>query len=265
MSVPLSQLVIVFILLSATASGQQKEIVVNDSLLANSDKLNVKVGLQWPGKIHRFSFSGYTIVSSKAERTKTSQKGNLTSSNTESKGKFSFVMVNTSGDSVNVNAMQTIATKAKNSIPISPNFSVGTDELMEHSTSFFALITLMTDTTEKWTLHLDSTIDSSVTKKREEFLTNGTRIINLVFTSSDKNKPNRWRISALGYEFFENDRSVAALQYYGGGSGTSELKNIIWIARDLDSKMKVILASAMVAVLQVKLNSNVEMAYPIEL
>jgi hypothetical protein len=58
----------------------------------------------------------------------------------------------------------------------------------------------------------------------------------------------------LGYEFIENGQSLCALQYYGGGAFGMN-KNIIWIRRNLEARMKLILAAAMTAVLQIKVTA----------
>ena len=76
-------------------------------------------------------------------------------------------------------------------------------------------------------------------------------------TSSNKNGSDTRSLPALGYEFIENDQSLSALQYYGGGAFGLN-KNIIWINKSVDEKMKLILAAAGTAILQIKANSNQE-------
>ena len=72
----------------------QKNIVISDSLDANADKMNVKMGSQTMGKIWKFRFGDYAVISSKMGWTKTSAKANLLNTRTESKTtqKFSFVI-----------------------------------------------------------------------------------------------------------------------------------------------------------------------------
>ena len=48
----------------------QKNIVISDSLNANADKMNVKMGSQTIGKIWKFRFGDYAVVSSKMGWTK---------------------------------------------------------------------------------------------------------------------------------------------------------------------------------------------------
>ena len=78
----------------------QKNIVISDSLNANADEMNVKMGSQTMGKIWKFRFGDYAVVSSKMGWTKTSSKANLLNTRTESRTtqKFSFAMTGATAD-----------------------------------------------------------------------------------------------------------------------------------------------------------------------
>ena len=91
----------------------------------------------------------------------------------------------------------------------------------------------------------------------DALLTNGERKIIVTPTSSNKNGGDTRSFLALGYEFIENGQSLCALQYYGGGA-LGMNKNIVWIHNNLDEKVKLILAAASTAILQIKVNSNQE-------
>jgi len=58
-------------------------------------------------------------------------------------------------------------------------------------------------------------------------------------------------LSALGYELIENDHVLLALQYYSGGV-LGMNKNIVWIDNTLDPGMKLVLAAAATAIMQLK-------------
>jgi len=261
MSASLFRLVIGCILLSTTAFSQHKKIIISDSLSANSDKLSVKQGAQWPGRISRFRFGDYAVVSSKTQGGSTTEKGGFSRATVESKYKFSFVIADNSGDSAEVIVLRNTTTTALHEIEITSHFSVGDNELREHSYNLSAFIVPAADTAEKWLLQMDTTVGNAAEEKCRSFINNGTRTMNIAFTSSDKNhapKPHFIAFPtfpALGYEFFENERPLAAVQYNSGGTN-SKFKNIVWIARDLDNRMKLILAAAMTTVLQVKLNET---------
>lgn len=51
----------------------------------------------------------------------------------------------------------------------------------------------------------------------------------------------------------ENDHAFLALQYYGGGA-LGMNKNVVWIDNTQDPKMKLILAAAATAIMQLKMD-----------
>jgi hypothetical protein len=237
----------------------QKDIIIGDSLTANAEKLNVKMGTQWFGKIWKFHFGDYAVVSSKLGWVTTSTKGNFFNTKTESKSteKFSFVLTNKVNDSALVNAANNIAIQSLNEIDILPNFSWGNDQLLQETRNFSAFISINSDTSETWALFMNITRGSTTMGSYDAFLTNGKRKIFIIPTTSNKNGGDTRSLPALGYEFIENDQSVSALQYFGGGAFGLN-KNIVWINKNADEKMKLILAAASTAILQIKVNSNQE-------
>lgn len=248
------------LLLITKITEAQKDIIISDSLAANCEKLNVKMGTQWMGKIWKFHFGDYAVVSSKMGWTTTSIKGNLFNTKTESKSteKFSFVLINKkTNDSARVNAANNIVVQSLNEIEIFPHFSWGSNELLQESRNFSAFITVNGDTSETWALFMNVTRGSNTEGSYNAFLTNGERKIFLSSASSNKNGGDNRSLPALGYESIENGQSLSALQYYGGGLFGLN-KNIVWIRNSSDEKMKLILAAASTAILQIKANSNQE-------
>ena len=231
----------------------QKEIVIDDSLAANATKLNVKMGGQGFGKTWKFRFGDYGVVSSKAGWTSTTAKGNLFNTKTESKStqKFSFVMTNTGNDSALVNAASNINTKELHGFEISPSFSVGEDELLYESNNFSVYIYINNDSTDTWALLMNITRGSKTEKSWEAVLSNGVTKIFLYPASSLKDSKDNQSFPARGYEFIENEKSIGAVQYLGGGM-IGYNKNIVWLDNRLDEKTKLILAAAMTAIMQKK-------------
>lgn len=61
-------------------------------------------------------------------------------------------------------------------------------------------------------------------------------------------------LPARGYEFWETEQSLGAVQYYAGGAlGLN--KNVVYLRRDIDPQMKLLLASAMTAIMEYKLEA----------
>ena len=246
-----------FLVVLVKTTEAQKDIILSDSLAGNAKKMNVKMGTQWMGKIWKFRFGDYAVVSSKMGWTTTTTKGNLFNTKTENKSteKFSFALVNKTNDSAKVNAANNIVVQSLHEIEIFTHFSWGSNELLQESRNFSAFITINGDTSETWALFMNVTRGSNTEGNYEAFLTNGERKIFLSPASSNKNGGDTRSLPALGYEFIENGQSLSALQYYGGGL-LGMNKNIVWMRNTSDEKMKLILAAAMTAVLQIKANDS---------
>lgn len=247
---------LLFWVTSVEATHAQKEIIISESLAAFSEKLPVKMGTQWMGKIWNFKFGEYGVESSKMGWNVTTTRSNLFNTKTESSStqKFSFVLKHKTNGSALVNAANNISTKALQEMQISSHFYVGSNELLHASVNFSAFISMVGDTTESWALYMDETLDKTLGNKYEAILTNGERTIMIFQATSNKNGTDTRAIPAIGYEFVETEKSIGAVQYYGGGNFGAN-KNIIWLSNDLDAKNKLILASAMTALLQIKATS----------
>jgi hypothetical protein len=160
-------------------------------------------------------------------------------------------------DSAKVNAANNIASKSLNEIEILPHFSWGNNELLQEARNFSAFITINSDTSDTWALLMNVSRSSHAASTYAAFLTNGDRTIYINPVSSNKNGTDGRAMPAMGYEFSESGKPVAALQFYGGGMlGLN--KNAVWIYNQLETKMKLLLAAASTAILQVKVDSMTE-------
>ncbi|HMH35024.1 MAG TPA: hypothetical protein VK543_18440 [Puia sp.] len=241
----------------AGLTNAQKNIVISDSLTAQAEKLNVKMGGQGLGKMWKMSFGEYAVVSSKSGWTTSSSTGNFFNTKTESKTaqKFSFVLTNQLADSARVNAANNILVQSLQQIELLPHFSWGNNEQVNESRNFTAFITVNRDTSETWALLLHVAKGQDSLGNYDAFLTNGERRIFIVPSSSDKNASNAsspFSLSAAGYIFIENGQSLAALQYRGSGA-LGMNKNIVWMPRSFEARMKLVLAATMTAIMQLKM------------
>jgi hypothetical protein len=163
-------------------------------------------------------------------------------------------MTNVAKDSARVNAANNVMVRALQEVEILPHLLIGSNELVQEERNFSAYITINSDTTENWVLLMYMMKGNSTEGNFETILTNGERKIFLVPASSNKNGDDKRLLPALGYEFFEQGESLSAIQYYGGGLWGMN-KNIVWLSNAQDKKMKLILAAAMTAVLQLKVTA----------
>jgi hypothetical protein len=249
----------------AALAQTQTTIVISSGLSSRVDQLPVKVGTAWMGKIYKIKFGEYYVGESKMGWTITTQKAGILNRKTESssKQKFSFELNGSSTEIALVNAVSSMDTEALREWTITSystsqvQVSLDTDtELLLQSNSFSAIITIDNDTTAIWTLIM-TTFSGSKTDGHYvpiAQLSNGTRKIALVPVTSNDNGQDSRKIPALGYELMENGHGIAALQFYGGGTMGMN-KNIVWLPRDEEPKMKLLLAAALTAVLQYKMEN----------
>lgn len=239
-----------FFYVSASA---QKNIILNENLQANSEQFKVK--LRPHGNLWKIRFGDYSVISAKGGRTNTSSKSNMTGTKAETKSsnEFSFDL-GKKGDVATVKAVNNVNVESLHGLQIFKNFSVGKDEVTGSSNHFLALIKINQDTSDSWTLLMNSEYDATAGSIFEGVLTNGTRKINLTAASSNKEAKNNGFVPALGYQFDESGEYLGAVQYYGGGL-LGMNRNIVWMNKGLDPKFELVLAAATTAILQFKITS----------
>ena len=250
-------LLALLLLENSFAQAQQKNIVINEELAANAEMLKVKMGTAWMGKIYKFKFGDYNVVKSKMGWTVTTSSSNLLNTKTESKteNKFSFILSNNTSDSAIVNSLSDVIVKELHALNLFTSehyeFYIGSEELLMNAQIFSSFITTSSNRNEIWVLRIEQTEGSEADNKYEGVIGNGVRIINIIPVSSNQYGNDSRIFPALGYEFKENNESLCAVQYYGGGALGSN-KNIVWIKSELDPRMKLILAAAMTSLMQLK-------------
>jgi len=273
-----SALTVVALLAAFPAPAASKNIILSDSLLANADKWNVKQGAQWFGKIHKWSFGDYAMVTSKQGWTTTSTHTNFwkTKLASRTRNKFSFVLSNKTNDSAFVDAAHEISSQSNPGLSLGHGVTVGgTGETVE-ADRFVAFIQLNRDTTEEWMLSIATSdlsdrngdpIEGEATHAAT--LTSGERriVLNHVFSRKMDKRPTFGALTlalnppAMGYEFVEEGRSLCAVEYYSTGLAQS-FKNVVWMDRNLDPRMQLILSAAMTAVMQLKFAESQAPAEP---
>jgi hypothetical protein len=145
-------------------------------------------------------------------------------------------------------------------MPLGKSWTLGTDQVAQEADSVTALITIHGEPGETWSLLMRGAGGQNTEGGGgEQLLTNGTRQITLLFVSSvrDGDQPRHTplvslTVPAFGFEFVEDGRSLGAVQYCGGSSGgpAGMYKYVVWMRRDLDARMKLVLAAAMTTILQ---------------
>lgn len=247
----------------ATPDGAQQTIIITNSLANNAEKLDVIKGTQSLGKIRNWSFGDYAVVSSKNILVGISTEDNLIGTKTQNKSskKFSFDLRNQDNDLAQVSTVHKRNVVTRQPFEIE-GFYIGADGVTQISDLFTAVITVNGDTSDTWTLVLESGFDHKEGSHDEFYLTNGERHIILFPVASCDTRYykdfNAWMKTgpATGLEFIENGKSVGALQHFGGWGMRSRWKKsnssgcIVWLSRDSNVRTKLVLAAAMTALLQ---------------
>lgn len=236
-------------LLAAPVSTAAQSIQIDPSLAGNAYKLPVKKGAQWPGKIAKWRFGEFAVASSRMGTTTTTANVPLFSltDKRKSRNTFSFVLVNAARDSAAVRTEHRRYLEQGRPIYIGNSVSIGDDELRWASDEFEASLVVAGDTSDTWSLRTLYAEGPDAEGTYEAVLTNGQRTIVLEPVSIAEEDRKPLASPAYGYEFFEGEESLGAVQYQGGMSGQ---KYIVWLRRDLDPRMRLLLAAAMTALLQ---------------
>ena len=254
------------LLVTLPATAAPKHILLTDSLLANSDPWDVSQGAELMGT-SKWRFGEYAVVAKQGWTTGGSWT-NLFGTKTENQAatKFSSVVNNPNTDSAFVLGAHVFTSKSNPGLDLGNGSFVGGDGRTVEADRFMASITLNGDTTV-WTLSIRA---SDVSDRQGESiegraahaatLTSGERriVLNPVFSKKLAKSPSilsqvatSFRPPAMGYEFVEDGRSLCAVEYFSSGLAGSA-KNTIWLDRNIDQRMRLLLAAAMTAVLQLQ-------------
>jgi hypothetical protein len=245
-----------FLILFGLQAHSQKNIIIDEELATNSEPMKVKIGGQGFGKISKWKFGEFSVVQSKNGWTTTKSKSNFFNTKTESKSshKFSFILCNSNTDSALVNVAVDMETKALQGFELFSGFTIGSEVILLENRNFTATININSDTTDTWLLLMNTSVGSdSENSGRAVLLASGRKII-IISATSNKNGTDSRSLPALGYEFLEDDHSISAVQYYGGGV-LGMNKNMVWINNNQSRRMKLILAAAITAIMQKELDS----------
>src|SRR6266704_2419895 len=148
MSIPRAVWFVAGLLAAVPALVAQRVIIITDSLATHAERLNVQQGAQWLGQIARWRFGDYAVVSSAGGWTTTRTSGRFFKVEGAAAAKFSFVLVNHTGDSAVVNAARHVMVQALRTLQLGHGWSIGSDEVVQETDNFIALINLAGDTTE---------------------------------------------------------------------------------------------------------------------
>jgi hypothetical protein len=257
-------------MVSSAVAASNKTIQIDEDLRVNAEVLKVNLGTTSPAHPMNIKFGEYSVVSSKVregpETTTTSGFINPVV-RTRVRNSFTFVLSGATSTTARVKAEWNILSEESG-----PCFEIdlGSNARIEYCFSdeepqpgfhdlIIALVQIDGEAASRWTLLLDVVRSESGLTERagQSYLTDGSRQIEIRAVTSAGPAKNLLDLPARGFEFWEAGQSLGAVQYYAGGVAGLN-KNVVYLRRDLDPPMKLLLASAMTAIMEYKLEALFE-------
>lgn len=249
----------VWVLLGLLAPGLSMAapgIVIDEDLRSSADMYKVSLGMQKPGRTWNFKFGDYSIVSSKATGavTTTTWGGEH-----QSRQEFSFVMKGADPATAQVGAVQNARAEDIRDLSLGGGFAIDLEAIAGGVDDLAASIRIEGDEGEPWMLllNVERRMANTVEETKMSLLASGEREIRIEPVTSDLPGAKPSALPARGYQFLEADRAIAAVQYLGAGAFGFN-KNVVYLRRDLDTRTKLMLAAAMSAIMQAKINALAE-------
>ena len=251
-----SRAILAGLLLGPVLAVAEQGIAIDDDLRASADVLPVTMAGQKLFKVGDFRFGDYAIVSSKMGATReddtTFFREVLTHS--DAAERFTFVMKGSGPETAAVKAKYSTESGPVKRYELLPGVTVGAGELSEAIDRLDGEVAIEGNGSAPWTLHLrvKRNVAGVDEKAGVSSLSNGARTIDIVDVVEAAAEGDPKGIPARGYQFVEDGKALAALQFYGGGHPTSHAGMVVYLRSDLDADMKLVLAAAMTAILQAK-------------
>jgi hypothetical protein len=254
---------------SSAMASSNKTIQIDEDLRANAEALKVSLGTTTPAHQVNIGFGEYSVVSSKVREGRETTTSEFLSpvAHTRVRNYFTFVLKGAASTTAKVKAEWNILTESSGQClevalgdHVEIEYCLGDEEPQPGIHDLVvAPIQIDGEAASRWTLLLDVVRSESGLTERAgtSYLTDGSRQIEIRAVTSIGPAKNLFDLPARGFEFWEAEQSIAAVQYYAGGVlGLN--KNVVYLRRDLDPQMKLLLATAMTVIMEYKLEALLE-------
>jgi len=262
----IAALLLVGAVVSPVVASSDKTIQIDEDLRVNAEVLKVVLGTSTPAHQVNIKFGEYSVVSSKVRegrQTTTSEFLNPVA-HTRIRNYFTFVLKDAASTTARVKAEWNILSEKPGQcleidlgIDVDIEYCLGDEEPKPGLHDLVvAAVQIDGEAASRWTLLLDVVRSESGLTERAgtSFLTDGSRQIVIRPATSAGPAKNLLDLPARGFEFWEAGQSLGAVQYYAGGAlGLN--KNVVYLRRDIDPQLKLLLASAMTAIMEYKLEA----------
>ena len=251
---------------SPAVASSDKTIQIDEDLRVNAEVLKVVLGTSTPAHQVNIKFGEYSVVSSNAREGRQTTTSEFLSpvAHTRIRNYFTFVLKDAASATAKVKAEWNILSEKPGQcleidlgIDVDIEYCLGDEEPKPGLHDLVvAAVQIDGEAASRWTLLLDVVRSESGLTERAgmSFLTDGSRQIVIRPVTSAGPAKNLLDLPARGFEFWEAGQSLGAVQYYAGGAlGLN--KNVVYLRRDIDPQLKLLLASAMTAIMEYKLEA----------
>lgn len=240
-----------FLLACTQTSSAQKLIKIDEALKLNSQAMKAKrKGVSSVGK---YEFGSYKVISGKGGWEKSSSKSPMFSDNSSSKSstKKSFVFVNDKADTATANISVAENVEIDGGSWLLRTFTPWSDAEVEVGEGVFTCDFSFSFDTAQWSMMaiypVAAEVDGIFQTDDQTFfrgiLTNNQIVIDITEVTVNEEGKSSLLNPVLGYEFWKDSRSVAAVQVLPGN------RYYVWIREGLDPELTFMLASAATAML----------------
>ena len=235
----------------AQSSSALKLIRIDEQLKANSQAMKAKrKGVSSVGK---YEFGDYKVISGKGGWETTTKKSPLFSDNSsiKSSSKKSFVFINNEADTALAQISVAENVEIDGGSWFIRTFTFWSDAEVKIGEGVFETSFSFSSDTTLWSLvaiyPVAAEVDGIFQMDQQTFfrgiLTDNQTIIEIGEIRVNEEGKNSMLNPVLGYEFWQDSKSLAAVQVMPGN------RWYVWIRDDLDPKLKFVLASAATAML----------------
>jgi hypothetical protein len=262
----IAALLLVGAVVSPAVASSDKVIQIDEDLRVNAEVLKVVLGTSTPAHQVNIKFGEYSVVSSKAREGRQTTTSEFLSpvAHTRIRNYFTFVLKGAASTTAKVKAEWNILSEKPGQcleidlgIDVDIEYCLGDEEPKPGLHDLVvAAVHIDGEAASRWTMLLDVVRSESGLTERAgtSFLTDGSRQIVIRPVTSAGPAKSLLDLPARGYEFWDAGRSIGAVQYYAGGAlGLN--KNVVYLRRDIDPQAKLLLASAMTAIMEYKLEA----------
>lgn len=235
----------------ARSSSAQKMIRIDASLKSNSQQVRVK--RKGVSSVGRYEFGTYKVISSKGGWETTTHKSPLFSDNSSIKSstRMSFVFINDMADTCITNIQKSENIEVDEGGWFLKTFTNWNEVEVKEGEGIYEAAFSFSNDTALWSMVLIYPIIVEVEGEYQMddhtyfrgILTDSSTLIEIVEITESEDGKNSMFNPVLGYEFWQDSKSLAAVQLMPMN------KWYVWIRNDLDADLKFVLASAATAML----------------